>query len=99
VFGVNQTMTKHFFATGEHGSTFGGNPLACRVATEALKVLVEENLIENELGFGSISSENMHGPGYTTFEQNLEKIESRSSNVRKFCSNLVSISIVVLLMR
>lgn len=23
---------------GQHGSTFGGNPLACRVATEALKV-------------------------------------------------------------
>lgn len=32
---------------GQHGSTFGGNPLACRVATEALKVLVEENLAEN----------------------------------------------------
>ena len=60
---------------------------------------VEENLIENELGFGSISSENMHGPGYTTFEQNLEKVESRSSNVRKVCSNLVFISIVVMLIR
>jgi len=32
---------------GEHGSTFGGNPLACAVARTALKVLVEENLIEN----------------------------------------------------
>lgn len=32
---------------GQHGSTFGGNPLACRVATEALKVLVEENLADN----------------------------------------------------
>lgn len=32
---------------GQHGSTFGGNPLACRVATEALKVLVEEKLAEN----------------------------------------------------
>ncbi len=35
------------FMPGEHGSTFGGNPLACAVAREALKVLVQENLIEN----------------------------------------------------
>jgi ornithine--oxo-acid transaminase len=32
---------------GEHGSTYGGNPVGCRVAIEALKVLVEEGLIEN----------------------------------------------------
>ncbi len=35
------------FNPGEHGSTFGGNPLACAVAREALKVLKEEKLIEN----------------------------------------------------
>ena len=32
---------------GDHGSTFGGNPLACAVARMALKVLVEEGMIEN----------------------------------------------------
>lgn len=32
---------------GEHGSTFGGNPLACAVAMEALQVLRDENLPEN----------------------------------------------------
>jgi len=38
---------------GEHGSTFGGNPLACAVARAALKVLVEENLIENAAETGA----------------------------------------------
>jgi len=32
---------------GQHGSTFGGNPMACAVARAALRVLVEENMIEN----------------------------------------------------
>jgi ornithine--oxo-acid transaminase len=32
---------------GEHGSTFGGNPLGCAVARMALKVLIEEGMIEN----------------------------------------------------
>src|SRR5207248_10462793 len=32
---------------GEHGSTYGGNPMACAVAIEALKVLVDEHLPEN----------------------------------------------------
>ena len=41
------------FKPGDHGSTFGGNPLACAVAREALKVLVEEKLIENSAELGS----------------------------------------------
>jgi ornithine--oxo-acid transaminase len=39
---------------GEHGSTFGGNPLACAVAMEALKVVVEENLAENAFKMGEM---------------------------------------------
>jgi ornithine--oxo-acid transaminase len=38
---------------GEHGSTFGGNPLACAVARTALKVLVEEGMIENAATMGA----------------------------------------------
>ncbi|SCB60367.1 ornithine--oxo-acid transaminase [Rhizobium aethiopicum] len=37
---------------GQHGSTFGGNPLACAVARTALKVLVEERMIENAAAMG-----------------------------------------------
>jgi len=39
---------------GQHGSTFGGNPLACAVAKEALQVVEDENLSENALKLGKI---------------------------------------------
>ena len=38
---------------GQHGSTFGGNPLACAISRMALKVLVEENMIENSAKMGA----------------------------------------------
>jgi len=40
------------FHPGEHGSTFGGNPLGAAVARAALRVLVEENMIENASEMG-----------------------------------------------
>jgi len=40
------------FNPGDHGSTFGGNPLAAAVAQAALDVLVEENLVENSERMG-----------------------------------------------
>jgi ornithine--oxo-acid transaminase len=37
---------------GQHGSTFGGNPLACSIARAALKVLVDEDMIKNSKELG-----------------------------------------------
>ena len=39
---------------GEHGSTFGGNPLACKVAQAALEVVLDEKLAENAYRLGVI---------------------------------------------
>ena len=44
---LSNTEVMDVLQPGEHGSTFGGNPLACAVARAALKVLFDEKLIEN----------------------------------------------------
>lgn len=45
---------------GEHGSTYGGNPLACKVAVTSLKVLKEEHLAENAEKLGNIFREELN---------------------------------------
>ncbi len=40
------------FTPGDHGSTYGGNPLACAIARKALQVLVDEKMIENSAAMG-----------------------------------------------
>lgn len=47
------------FKPGDHGSTFGGNPLGCAVARTALKVLVEEGMIENAAHLGEYFQERL----------------------------------------
>ncbi|NWF99961.1 MAG: ornithine--oxo-acid transaminase [Thermoanaerobaculaceae bacterium] len=47
------------FHPGDHGSTFGGNPLACAVARAALQVLVEEGMVENSARLGEYFMERL----------------------------------------
>jgi len=47
------------FEPGDHGSTFGGNPLACAVAREALRVLVDEGLVEKAAELGEYMIERL----------------------------------------
>ncbi|MGO4705595.1 ornithine--oxo-acid transaminase [Microvirga sp. 2MCAF38] len=51
---------------GQHGSTFGGNPLACAIARTAMKVLVEDGMIENSAKQGAY------------FKERIENIRSNS---------------------
>jgi ornithine--oxo-acid transaminase len=50
-YAIAMVLSSHeilgLFKPGEHGSTFGANPLACAVAREAIRVLKEEKMIEN----------------------------------------------------
>ena len=52
VLSNNETMS--VIKPGQHGSTFGGNPLACAVAIAALEVVEDENLAENAERLGKI---------------------------------------------
>jgi len=56
VFPVSAVLASHevmlTIRPGEHGSTYGGNPIACRVATAALEVLRDEKLVENSAARG-----------------------------------------------
>ena len=60
----SKEIMNHFNA-GSHGSTFGGNPLASKVATKALELLYEDNLIENSNELGRY------------FKSQLQSIDSR----------------------
>jgi len=46
---------------GDHGSTYGGNPLACKVAMVSLAVLKEENMVENAATLGEYFREQLRG--------------------------------------
>jgi len=51
------------FRPGDHGSTYGGNPLGAAVAREAIRVLVEEGLVENAAAMGA-----RFAAGFETFD-------------------------------
>ena len=57
VFANNEIMLT--IKPGEHGSTYGGNPLAAAVTVAALKVIKEENLAENAFKMGEIFRQRM----------------------------------------
>ena len=74
VFPVSAVLSSHeimlTIKPGEHGSTFGGNPLACAVATAALEVVRNENLSQKAEDLGKI------------FRQKMEELANKSDLVK-----------------
>ncbi len=50
---LSDAVAMDVFEPGDHGSTFGGNPLGCAVAREAIRVIVDEDLCARAAGLGS----------------------------------------------
>ncbi|SMC96322.1 ornithine--oxo-acid transaminase [Desulfocicer vacuolatum DSM 3385] len=87
---------------GQHGSTFGGNPLACAVARQALKVLVEENMVENAAETGayflgqlkqikSPAIKEVRGRGLMIA---IELVEGTPGGARAICEKLMTMGIL-----
>ena len=89
------------FTPGEHGSTFGGNPLGAAIARTALKVLVEDGLIENAAEMGTYFSDQLS----ELPQKNIKEIRARglligvemkqeAGPARKYCEALQGESIL-----
>ncbi len=83
------------FTPGEHGSTFGGNPLGMAVARAALRVIVEEQLVENSARLGEYFMEQLceipsphvkevRGKGLLIGVE----LKSSAGGARRFCEKL-----------
>jgi ornithine--oxo-acid transaminase len=83
------------FNPGDHGSTFGGNPLGCAVARAALRVLVEEKLFENSERLGAYFLERLRSIDSPSIKQvrgrglwiGVELFE-RVGGARRYCEAL-----------
>lgn len=84
------------FQPGDHGSTFGGNPLGCAVAREALKILTDEKLAERAYELGAYFREKLN----TIDKKNIKEVRGKglligvelkkeAGGARRFCEALV----------
>jgi ornithine--oxo-acid transaminase len=89
------------FGPGDHGSTYGGNPLACAVAREALKVLVEENLIEHAAEVGEYLMARLQEIESPHIKQIRGKglwigivLKAEAGGARRFCEALMKVGLL-----
>jgi ornithine--oxo-acid transaminase len=98
---VADTNLLGLFKAGEHGSTFGGNPLGMAVARAAMKVLVEENMVANSAKMGEYFQEQLirissphvkevRGKGLLIGVE----LYPNAGGARRFCEALVKVGIL-----
>jgi len=80
---------------GEHGSTFGGNPLACAVARAALQVLIDEDMIGNAARQGDYLLGRLKGLGFAGIKEVRGRglmlaveLRPEAGGARRFCEAL-----------
>jgi len=86
------------FNPGDHGSTFGGNPLACAVARTAIKVIVEEKLAEQSLEMGNYFMEQLR----TIKGKHIKEVRGKGlligveldTAARPYCEQLMALGIL-----
>ena len=84
------------FHPGDHGSTYGGNPLACAVARTALKVLIDEGMIENAAELGPYFMEKLRAIESPHVKEVRGKglmigveLHKEANGARRFCEALI----------
>ena len=89
------------FTPGDHGSTFGGNPLACAIGTAALRVIVDEDLPTKALESGRYFMDRLGQMGSTHVKEIRGKglligveIKESSGTARPFCEHLMDLGIL-----
>ena len=92
-FPLGATLAKEFVAKhlvpGTHGSTFGGNPLACAVARMALRVLTEEGMIENAATMGDRLKAGLASIASPLIQQNTVNIFTSDPDFARFRDDLI----------
>jgi ornithine--oxo-acid transaminase len=85
------------FHPGDHGSTFGGNPLACAIAREALRVIVDENLVARAAHTGDYFREGLEAIGSPQVREVRGKglligveLKKEAGPARPFCERLMA---------
>ena len=91
------------FTPGDHGSTFGGSPLAARVGLEALNTLVDEGLVERSAELGEFMLQRLRGLDSALIAEVRGKglfagveIKSDLASARSVCENLLSLGVLTM---
>lgn len=98
---LTRTDVMNVFIPGSHGSTFGGNPLAARMGTAVLDLLVKEKIVENSAKLGAMLSnelqsikhpliKNVHGKGlWVGVDMDIHEVSAR-----QICEKMLTLGVL-----